>query len=396
METPRTSVTRRQFVIASSTAAVAAATAPTWAKLLQGSNPMRILFLGGTGFLGPHMVRDAVARGHTVTLFNRGKTNPQLFPDLEKLVGDRYGDLSALENRDWDVVIDTFTYVPETVARTAELLKDHVGQYVVISTVSVYPNYATPGMDEDAPLAEVPDDVAEGIKTHREVGQYYGPMKARVERKVEEIMPGRTCVVRPGLIVGPGDPSDRFTYWPVRVSRGGEVLCPNSPDDYTQSIDVRDLASFIVTCAEKKLMQTFNADSPAATRTMGLLMETCRAVSKSDATFTWVPAAFLAEHGVAAWAHMTCWISPEGEYAGFGQVSTTRAIVAGLSCRPLEDTVRDTLAWVDEKPKPEDDDAPTDAMPVPPNRRERIVNAERAGLAPEREVEVLKAWHEKG
>lgn len=385
--------TRRQFVLTSGAAALAAATTPAWARLTKSKEPLRILFLGGTGFLGPHMVRDAVARGHVVTLFNRGKTNPQLFPGLEKLTGDRYGDLSALENRDWDVVIDTFTYTPDTVARTAELLKDHVGQYIVISTVSVYPDYASPGMDEDAPLAEMPDDVAAGIKTHGQVGQYYGPMKARVERKVQEIMPGRTCIVRPGLIVGPGDPSDRFTYWPVRVSRGGEVLCPNSPDDYTQSIDVRDLASFIITCAEKKLMDTFNADSPAATRTMGLLLETCRAVSQSDATLTWVPASFLAEHGVAAWAHMTCWIPPEGPYAGFGQVSTRRAMAAGLSCRPLEDTVRDTLAWVDEKPRLEEDDAPTDAIPVPPDRRERIVRAERAGLPPEKEAEVLKAWH---
>jgi nucleoside-diphosphate-sugar epimerase len=378
---------RRTFVKTTAAAIVGSAAMPAFAGLT--GKPLRILFLGGTGFLGPHMVRDAIARGHTVTLFNRGKSNPHLFPGVEKLVGDRYADISALEGRDWDAVIDTFTYVPATVARTAEMLKDRVGQYIDISTISVYANYAKPGMDEGGPLAEMPDDVAAGIESHRQVGQYYGPMKARVEKTIESILPGRTCVIRPGLIVGPGDPTDRFTWWPVRVSRGGEVLSPGSPDHFTQSIDARDLASFVITCVERKNMGIYNADSPGATRTMGLLLETCRSVAGSDASFTWVPAAFLSEHGVGAWQQMTCWVPPEGDYAGFGQVSTKKAMANGLTIRPLSETVRDTLAWVNEEP--EDEMLLERAI----NRRARLPKAERAGVAPEKEAEVLAAWHEK-
>lgn len=379
-------IPRRSFVKASSAAALALAAGPAFGRVRPRREPMKILFLGGTGFLGPHMVQRAIDAGHEVTLFNRGKSKPYLFPTVEKLEGDRYGDLSALEGRRWDAVVDTFTYVPATVARTAELLKDSVGQYVVVSTVSVYANYATPGMDEDAPLGEIPDEVAAGIENHSAVGQHYGPMKARVEKAVEAIMPGRTCVVRPGLIVGPGDPTDRFTYWPARVARGGEVLAPGKPEHYTQSIDVRDLGDFIVLCAERKTMGVFNADSPAAARTMGLLLETCKSESGSDAAFTWVPAEFLAEHGVGAWQHMTCWVPPEGDYAGFGQVSTARGEAAGLKVRPLADTVRDTLAWVNERPEDPERAAEAEA------RRERLAKAERAGVSREKETEVLDAW----
>ncbi len=381
---------RREFVKTSSAAAVAAfAASGAFAITPKARKPLRILFLGGTGFLGPHMVERAIAAGHEVTLFNRGRSNPHLFPDVEKLVGDRYEDISALEGREWDAVIDTFTYVPETVARTAELLKDHVGQYIVVSTISVYANYATPGMDESAPLAEIEDEVAAAIKTHREVGQHYGAMKARVEQAVEDIMPGRTCVIRPGLIVGPGDPTDRFTYWPARVSRGGEVLAPGKPEHYTQSIDVRDLADFCIASCERKNMGIYNADSPGASRTMGLLLETCRAVSGSDASFTWVPAAFLQQHQVGAWQHMTCWVPPEGDYLGFGQVSVAKALANGMKIRPLQDTVRDTLAWINEEPE----DA--EMMERAVNRRARLPKAERAGVAPEKEAEVLEAWHNK-
>jgi 2'-hydroxyisoflavone reductase len=377
---------RRQFIAASSTLLAAAAVMPAWGFFSQ-RKPMRILYLGGTGFLGPHMVRDAIAAGHTVTLFNRGRSNPHLFPDVEKREGDRYGDLSSLEAGEWDAVIDTFTYTPDVVGRTAELLKDRVGQYLVVSTVSVYRDYATPGQDEDAPLAEIPDETADAIKTHREVGQHYGAMKARCEQRVSAIMPGRTCIVRPGLIVGRGDETDRFTYWPTRVARGGEVLAPASPDHFTQSIDVRDLAVFINLCAQRQTMGTFNADSPASTRTMGQLLDTCKSVSGSDATFTWASAEFLAASGVGAWQHMTCWVPPEGTYAGFGQVSCARATAAGLTIRPLADTVKDTLAWVNEVPEREED------KPIAEARRTRLATAPRAGLSPEREAEVLKAWH---
>ena len=381
------SIDRREFIVGTSAVLAAAAALPAFAFAGKMSRkPLRILYLGGTGFLGPHMVTDALAKGHHVTLFNRGRSNPHLFPEVEKLEGDRYGDISALEGKTWDVVIDTFTYTPDTVGRTAELLKNSVGQYIVVSTVSVYRDYGTPGMDEDAPLAEIPDDVAAAIPTHREVGQHYGAMKARCEKRVAEIMPGRTCVVRPGLIVGRGDDTDRFTYWPARVARGGEVLAPGESGHFTQSIDVRDLAVFINHCAEAQLMDTFNADSPAAERTMGQLLETSRDVSGSDATFTWADAAFLAANGVGAWSHMPCWVPPAGNYAGFGQVSTKRAMAAGLNVRPLADTVSDTLAWLAEVPEREEERSAAEA------RRERLKTAPRAGLTPEREAEVLKAW----
>jgi len=340
----------------------------------QTKEKLRILMLGGTSFLGPHTVRAALARGHEVTLFNRGKTNPQLFPELEKLRGDRYGDMSALEGRKWDAVVDTFAYVPSVVTNTAKIIGDNVKQYVLISTVSVYRAYTEPGMDENGELATVPDDVVTKVQTHREVGENYGGFKALCERAAEEAMPGRVCTVRPGLIVGPDDPSDRFTYWPVRVARGGEILSPGTPKDFIQFIDVRDLADFIVLCMERRIMAIMNADSPAGSVTIGGLLDACKEVSGSDARFTWVPSEFLAENGVQAWSDMPVWVPAKEDYKGFGQVSTERATKAGLKHRPIPDTVRDTLKWFGEQP-------------------EERQKALRAGIKPEREVEVLAAWH---
>jgi 2'-hydroxyisoflavone reductase len=343
----------------------------------QASRKLRILILGGTGFLGPHTVRAAQARGHQLTLFNRGKTNPQLFPDVEKLVGDRYEDISALKGRQWDAVVDDLAYVPHAVTEMAELLKDAVRQYVLISSISVYPNYTKPNMDETAPVATVAPEIVEKAKTHRspEVMQYYGALKALCEQAAEKVMPGRVTNIRPGLIVGPGDPSDRFTYWPVRVSRGGEVLAPNSEQDFIQFIDARDLGAWIVTCIEKQVVGVYNADRPAASMTMGELLRTSKDVSKSDARFTWVPADFLAEQKVAPWSDMPVWVPATGDDIGFGQVSTQKAAAKGLTHRPAADTVRDTLNWF---------------ATLPEERRSKL----RAGISAEREQEVLKAWHE--
>jgi 2'-hydroxyisoflavone reductase len=384
--------TRREFLQDALTSTTAVGLASLWPLGARGAQQasmtqpalttapaakkLKLLFLGGTGFLGPHTVRYAVARGHEMTLFNRGKSDPELFPDLETIHGDRYSDVSGLKDRKWDAVIDTFAYVPKVVTDALDLLKDNIRQYVLISTVSVYKQIATPGMDETAPLATIAPEAAEKIKTHREVGENYGAMKALCEQAAEKSMPGRVCTIRPGLIVGPRDPSDRFTYWPVRVQRGGEVLSPGSGRDYVQFIDARDLGQFVVHCIEQNTMGTFNADRPGKSIMMRELLETCVSVSKSNATLTWVPVDFLAEHKVEPWSDMPVWVSPDGEDAGMGQVSTARAMKAGLAIRSARDTVADTLAWF---------------ATLPEERRSKL----RAGISAEREKEVLAAWHQK-
>lgn len=329
----------------------------------------KILVLGGTGFLGPPTVEYATARGHIVTLFNRGKTNPQLFPDLEKLKGDRDGDLSALEGRQWDAVIDTSGYIPRIVRASAELLAPNTNQYLFVSTISVYADLGIPGMDETAPLATIADPTVEEI-----TGTTYGALKALCEQAVQETMPGRSTVIRPGLIVGPRDRTDRFTYWPVRIARGGDVLAPAPQSQFTQFIDVRDLAEFMVRCLERNTIGTFNADRPADSLTMGEMLGTCQAVTDSEARLLWVPWSFLETHQVRAWADLPAWV-PASMEAAFGRVSTRQATAAGLAIRPLPETVAATLAWWREQPE---------------DRRAKL----RAGLSPEREAEVLAAWRE--
>lgn len=367
---------RRAFIkAAAATAALAGLS--DFSKVLaqpqgEADKKLSILILGGTGFLGPHTVRAARSRGHTVTLFNRGKTNDNLFPELETLHGDRNNDLEALKGRDWDAVVDTSAYYPRVVRDSAGLLKGHIGQYVLISTVSVYGVFPTPGMDETAPVATIEDETVEQI-----TGLTYGPLKALCEQAAEATLPGMVTNIRPGLIVGPGDPTDRFTYWPVRVAKGGEVLAPGDGSTQVQQIDVRDLANFIVHTIERNITGVYNADSPMGQRTMKDLLTTCKKVSGSDANFVWVDAEFLAEHSVRPWQDMTCWVPQEGDYAAFGRVSTAKAMTNGLKCRPLAETVRATLDWWET---------------LPEERRERM----RAGLAADREKEVLAAWNERG
>ncbi len=330
---------------------------------------LRLLILGGTGFLGPHTVKAALARGHQMTLFNRGRTNPHLFPDLEKLRGDRDGDLTALEGRDWDAVIDTSGYVPRIVKMSAELLAPHVRQYVFISSISVYAAFPIEGIDETSPVGTLEDETVEEI-----TGGSYGPLKALCEQAAERALPGRATNIRPGLIVGEQDRSDRFTYWPARMARGGEVLAPGDGGDFIQFIDVRDLAEWIIACIENDVTGVFNATSPPATLTMGEFLETCRRVSGSDATLTWADADFLAEQEVEPWSDMPVWVPATGDEPGFGRVSTRRAQEKGLRCRPVSETVRDTLEWFGT---------------LPEERRNKL----RAGLDPEREAAVLAAWH---
>jgi len=346
-------LTRRDFLKAAAATGALAAAGPlrpdrAFADFthVRSERRLRWLVLGGTAFLGPAVVDHALARGHQVTLFNRGQPNPQLYPDLEKLQGDRDGDLAALAGRDWDVVLDTSAYYPRVVDAAARLLRDHVRQYIFISSISVYADFTQRGIDETSPVGTVtPEEVAAVDSVKKITGTNYGPLKALCEQAAERALPGRTCVIRPGLIVGPLDRSGRFTYWPVRVSRGGEVLAPDGPDVPTEIIDVRDLAEFVVHCAEAEINGVFNATSPPEELTIGEMLAACKEVSGSDATFTWVGKEFLAEHEVAAWSDLPVWVPLDGEDAGHPYLRVDRAIAAGLRFRPIRETVRGTLDW---------------------------------------------------
>lgn len=359
-------IDRREFLAASALGMTLALTQRVHA---QTKYPLKLLIMGGTGFLGPHIVEAAIKRGHTMTLFNRGKTHPALFPNLEKLHGDRKNDMKALEGRKWDAVIDTSAYIPADVTRSTTLLGSNVNQYLLISTVSVYAKIDKPGLDESAPLATTNEPDAEKVTNDN-----YGALKALCESAAQKVMPGRVTVIRPGLIVGPGDGTDRFTYWPVRVARGGEVLAPGKPGDFVQFIDARDLADFIVLCLEQKTLGTFNADAQAGSITIGTLLDTCKKVSKSDARFTWADSAFLEKEKIAPWSDMPVWAPAEGDDAGFGRVSAAKAKAAGLKYRPLSQTCADTLAWFKTEPA---------------EHQAKL----KAGLTAEREAEALKALH---
>ena len=372
---------RREFLQASVAAgvtlgAVAAAPAVQTRPAEPADEKLDLLILGGTSFLGPHIVKRALARGHSVTLFNRGRTNPHLFPDLEKLRGDRdprKGDgLKALEGRRWDAAVDTSGHFPRIVRASAELLAGVVRQYVYISSISVYTDHSIVNMDESGPLATMED---EGLESFGEQFQYYGALKALCEKAADTAMSGRATNLRPGLIVGPRDNVPRFTYWPVRIERGGEVLAPGSPDDPVQYIDGRDLAAFIVKTIEDSTTGTFNVTGPNNPTNIAELLYGCKAVTGGDAQFTWIDADFLAEHNLHGWSDLPVWIPPRDGYEGFHRVSCQKAIDAGLTTRPLAETVRDTLdwyhAWPSEKPFPW-----------------------RGGMQPEREQEVLEAWGE--
>lgn len=332
---------------------------------------MKILILGGTGFLGPHIVDIARDRKHVLTLFNRGKTNPHLFPELEKLHGDRNGNLKALEGRAWDACIDTSGYYPRVVTDSAALLaKNGLKHYVFISTVSVYPEEAFRkiGVDETTPVGKIADE-----KTEKVTGESYGPLKALCEQAAEKAMPGHVTNIRPGLIVGPGDPSDRFTYWPARLDRGGEVLAPAPSDAPVQFIDARDLAHFAVRVIEDGHPGVFNALGPNYTLTFADLLHGCKCVAGKDATLTWADEKFLLEHEVGPWMELPLWI-PQGDQPGFARVKNARAIGMGLAFRPPADTIRDTLAW---------------------HRKRKPDWKWRAGMTAEKEAKVLKAWHER-
>lgn len=307
---------------------------------------MRILILGGTVFLGRALVDAALARGHQITLFNRGQSNPGLYPEVERLVGDRKIDLSALAGRSWEAAIDTCGYLPRVVAASAAALAGSVEHYTFISTESVYASPLQPGSDESAPIGKLADETIEEI-----TGETYGPLKALCEQAVEAALPGRALLVRPGLIVGPYDVSDRFTYWPYRVSLGGQVLAPGRPQRGVQFIDVRDLAEWIVRLVEMRQTGVFNADGKPGAVTMQALLQACHIASGGDAQFVWAGDEFLEQQNVGAWMEMPLWI-PESDpdAAGFFTISVDKAIRSGLTHRPLLETVADTLAWARTRP----------------------------------------------
>jgi 2'-hydroxyisoflavone reductase len=328
---------------------------------------MKLLILGGTVFLGRHIVEVALAHNDEVTLFNRGQQNANLYPDVERLRGDRDGGLDALKGRTWDAVVDTSGYVPRLVDDSARLLADATDHYTFISSISVYKDFRATRIREEAAVDTLADDTTEAI-----TGETYGPLKALCEQAAERAMPGRVLCVRPGLIVGPHDPTDRFTYWPVRVARGGTVLAPPTPEAPVQFIDVRDLARWVLSMVEQKKTGVYNATGPAELLTFGHFLEACQRTTGSDATVTWASAQFLAEQQVTPWMHLPLWV-PEAKW-GMLQADITKATAEGLTFRPLAETVYDTLMWAHSRP----------------NDHEW-----RAGLSPEREAEVLAAWRHR-
>jgi 2'-hydroxyisoflavone reductase len=367
--------TRREFIKLSAVAGanVALGGRPSFLYAEQTVKPLRILILGGTGFIGPNEVRYALSRGHKVTTFNRGKSHPnELPPEVEQLIGDRNGKVDALKNRRWDVVIDDPTTLPAWVRDAAQILKGNVDCYVFISTISVYAD-TSKGVDESAPLQKYDGSdpyketleamVASAYKT-------YGPLKALSEREVEKWFPGQALIIRPGLIVGPRDPTDRFTYWPVRVAHGGEMLAPGTPNDPVQFIDARDLAEWTVRMAENRETGIYNATGPAKPLGIGGMLDGIKEALKSNANLTWASEQFLTEQKVQAWSDMPVWVGAED---GLTRTNISRALAKGLTFRPLGDTARDTLAWFKS---------------LPQDRQSHL----KAGLTSEREAEVLATW----
>ncbi len=308
---------------------------------------MKILILGGKRFLGKALVETLLQAGHTPTLFNRGQTNPDLFPNIKTLIGDRDGNLDSLKRRKWDAVIDTSGYVPRITRQSAEFLSGKCGQYVFISSVSVYKDFKTPDITESYPLAELDDPTTED-----HAGEAYGSLKALCEYEIQQAFDGKVLVIRPGLIVGPNDPTDRFTYWPWRVSLGGQVLVPSPPSANLQFIDVRDLAAFIINQIEANSEGVFNVTGPRKPATFGSLLVACREAALSEASFVWVDETFLLNAGVMPWRDLPLWV-PKNDpaFTGFYDINNNKAQKAGLTFRPLSKTISDTLDCLNNQPE---------------------------------------------
>jgi len=330
---------------------------------------MKLLIIGGTVFVGRALVEAAKPRGHEITLFNRGEHNPEIFPDVEKLRGDRDGGLDALRGREWDAVIDTCGCFPRVVRQSVRALSDAVRHYTFISSISVYGDFREP-WDENGPLERIDASEAEAATTIS--GGNYGPLKVACEEVVANEFAGNSLIVRPGLIVGPHDPTDRFTYWPVRIGRGGDTLVPGSHEGRTQFIDVRDLAEWTIRAIERGRTGVYNTNGPDYPLTMQELFDTCKAVTKVDARPVYVPNEFLSEHDVEA-GTVSFWSIPETEaqYRCVNRINSDKAIADGLTYRPLAETAGDTLAWANTRPSDYE---------------------WRAGLTPEFESRLLADW----
>jgi len=369
----------RRDVLTLAAASGAALALPRWATAAEPAPKKKILILGGTRFLGVALVEAALAKGWELTLFNRGKSNPGLFKDkpLEEIHGDRNvaADVQKLAGRKWDAVIDTSGYFPRQVRAAAGVLAGNVGQYVFISSISVYASPMKAGMDETSAVARLAPGT--DVDAINDIGEgNYGALKLLCEEAAEKAMPGKALNIRPGYIVGTRDGSDRFTYWPVRVRKGGEVLVPGKPSDPLQFIDVRDLGDWTIRMVEAGKNGVYNATGPKEPLTFGPMLAACREAAGSNATFTWVDAKTLEELKIAPWSDMPCWIPPTGETAGSRRVNNGKAVGEGLAFRPLVETARDTLAWW---------------KTLPEERRGKP----KAGLSPEREAAALAAVRER-
>jgi 2'-hydroxyisoflavone reductase len=359
---------RRSLLRAASASAALAMLTAGRRALASATSPRTLLILGGTGFIGPHLTEEALRRGWRVTHFNRGRRSPAGAAGVETLRGDRSGALEALRGRRWDAVIDNTGYVPSYVKASSELLAPAAGYALFISSISAYASFAKPN-DENAATG-VLDDVATVAVTN----DTYGPMKALCERYVMDAFAGRASVVRPGYIVGPLDTSDRFTYWPVRVARGGRMLAPGTPGDPIQIIDVRDLAAWMMTLVEARATGTYNAVSAPRQFSIGdIIAASARVVGRGAAEPIWIPEEFLAKRWKPEQLDLPPWAPLSGDSAGASLTPTDRARAAGLRIRPLETTVRDTLAWF---------------RTLPAERQAKL----KAGLPAERELETLVAW----
>jgi 2'-hydroxyisoflavone reductase len=364
---------KRRTLLTLAAAGATSAALPAWGRKIK---PMRILILGGTRFIGLHMTALALERGHTLTFFNRGKTSTERFAQVERIKGDRNGEIDGLKGREWDAVIDNSGYVPRHVRASAQLLAPNVKQYVFVSSISVYPDFRVP-RDENSAVGKLADESVEKVD-----GETYGPLKALCEKETQNALPGRATIIRPGLIVGPDDNTDRFTYWPARAARGGEFIAPGSPADAFQIIDVRDLAAFTLKAVEERVMGTYNLVSDPQGFKFGELTDACIAAAQRQAKpasapgATWLPADFLAEQKVEPWGEMPVWLPAQGDEAAFAGTSNRAARAKGLKISPLTRTVEDTLAWHLARPEAER-------------------TALKAGIAPDKEAAVLAAWKAK-
>lgn len=362
---------RRTLVKAIGTAGIAASF-PFQALGMAGEKKMKVLFMGGTGFIGPHMVEALVQAGYEVTLFNRGQTNSHLFPDLARIQGDRLtDDIKKVSGHDWDLIVDTSCFIPRAVDMLMDAVDtDQVKQYVFISTISVYASFAQAGITEDSPLAQMDED-----PDSEDTGKWYGALKVRCEEQAEKAMPGRVTRIRCGLIIGPGDKTDRFTYWPVRAAQSEEMLAPGNGDDALQTIDVRDLADWVVHSIEQKLVGPFNSTNPAGLYNFRDVLQMCRDQLNPDLTLTWVPTEFLETQNLEESGGLPLWIGNDEEYAGIWKVNAGLAASKGLKARPLSESIADTWAWW---------------LTLPEERTATL----KAGLSLERQAEILAAWHE--